>query len=411
MKDFFLKKEAASRIFIIFIFAFSILNFRYAYSSLKEIMFEEIHQSSEISIANINSIIRNIEHGIDEHIFGKVNFIEAFGYLQLLMDKKEQSNFEIVKDEEGLLHFTYFADRPREVQNLVDRVNIFKESLTDENINFLYVLTPDKYIVGQTEFAIGLPYNFENETADEFLRLLNENEIDTVDLRENILKSGMSYSDIFFKTDHHWTIESSFWAFGELVNALNENYDMEIDAEGFYTDINNYNVVTYPKSYVGSLGRQTGKYYSGVDDFSIIFPKFSTDFEFSIGFNSLEENQFSGLFEDVFISSYILHRATDPYDVETDKYFSYLLGNQGIAHIKNTRNPDGLKLAIVKDSMIVPVISFLATVSSDIYFIDPRYFSDDIAEFINNLEYLDFVMLSFYPQNITEQFLPFQTSQ
>ena len=32
-------------------------------------------------------------------------------------------------------------------------------------------------------------------------------------------------------------------------------------------------------SYLGSLGRKVGKYYAGLDDFALIYPKFKTSFD------------------------------------------------------------------------------------------------------------------------------------
>ena len=407
VREFFEKKEITCIVFVIIMFTFSILNFSRAYEPLKNVIEEEQFKAGSITLPNISLLINSLESEINKTIFHRFGFVEAFGYLQLLMGKHEQSNFETVKDTNGLLHFTYFADSPRNIKSLAASVNNLKRDIVGQDTELLYFMTPSKYIVGQTEFPTGMPYSFENETADEFLQILDENGVGTIDLRERILANGMLYDEVFFKSDHHWKIESSFWAFTELVDGLNKKYDVGIDEEGFYTNIDNYNLITYPNSYIGSMGRQTGKYYSGVDDFTIMYPKFRTNFEFSIGFDSLEENQFSGLFEDVFISSYILNRVSDPYNAQTDKYFSYLMGNQSIAHIKNLNNPEGLKVVFIKDSMVVPVISFFANVCSEIHFVDPRYYSGDIAEFINSLEGIDFVILSFYPQNMTQQFFPF----
>ena len=396
MRDFFLKKAIAALILTFFIFVFSFLNFRQTDVALKEIVL----QNSVYSVSDIHSLIRDVEAQMNANILGRFHFVEAFGYLHLLMNKNEISNFQIIKDREGYLHFASFSNQQKEVGHLAERVNAFKAAIQNKDAKFLYLLTPDRYIVGQTKFDRGLPVHFENETADELLRLLDMREIENIDLRASILEKNMFYTDIFFQTSPYWTIEGSFWAFTELVDILNQRYNMNIDEQGIFTDIDNYNVITYPNSYVGILGSQIGKYYSGVDNFSIIFPKFLTDFDFSTKLNSSGEEKFSGSFEDVLISSYNLRSSSDPYNPYTDKYFSYLFESEGISHIKNNKNTDGMKLVVIKDSMLTPVVSFLSTVSSEIYFVDLQNFDDDILEFINDLDDLDFVILSSCTQNI-----------
>ena len=60
----------------------------------------------------------------------------------------------------------------------------------------------------------------------------------------------------------------------------------------------------------------------------------------------------------------------------------------------------------IKDSYTVPLAAFLSTAVSDVYMIDPRSYDGDITEYINNTE-LDVVIVSFYPQNLTEEFFKF----
>ena len=42
-------------------------------------------------------------------------------------------------------------------------------------------------------------YNFSNKNADEFLAKIKENDVDTLDLRELIIKENLNRNEMFYK--------------------------------------------------------------------------------------------------------------------------------------------------------------------------------------------------------------------
>ncbi|OXM82416.1 DHHW family protein [Paenibacillus rigui] len=400
MKRHIFKKMIAAVLFIVFLFAFSIQNVRLSYQPLKEAW-----QSSDFHFASLKETISKLDHTMNETVYEKFKFIEAYGFVQAVMDKNEESNFEVVKDTEGQLHYTYFTNKPNPTSELTERVSNLRSQITNQHVKLSYMLTPDKYIRGYTQFPLGIPYNYSNETADQFLSELKQIGVDTIDLREGLRESGIPTQDLFFKTDHHWKIETAFWGFGQLVKHLNQIDGNKLDPTGFYTNIDNYNKIEYKNAYIGSMGRKTGKYYTGADDFTLIYPKFKTDYEFMFKSNQLG-GTLNGRFEEALLTTYPLRMDGNDYGLTGDKYFTYLYGNQAFVHIQNKDKKDGPKMLFIKDSLAVPLISFLSTVCSDIYLLDPRYYKEDMAAFINQTE-LDHVIISFSPQNLVTEFFPF----
>lgn len=400
IKRMFLKKFITSIFFLVFLLVFSFQNFKVEYKPLLESL-----KKQKLNYSNISETIKSIENTMNENVYQKYKFINVYGYLQQLMDKHEESNFEVVKDNDGLLHYTFFANKPNSVDEIVSRVRAFNDGLKDENKKFIYLMTPDKYIRGYTKFETGIPYNYANETADNFLEELSKNKVDTIDLRKNLDESDIPYNELFFKTDHHWKIQTVFLAFGELVNKLNTDYNINLDSDKFYTNKENYNFITYEECYVGSMGRKTGTLYGGVDDFTLVYPKFKTSYSF-YSKNGEQEVNGEGRFEEALLSTSPFRTENITYALEADKYFSYLHGNLGLVHVHNKNNENGPKVLFIKDSLAVPLATFLSTVCSDVYLIDPRYYKEDIPKFANETD-LDFIFMSFYPQNLTEEFFPF----
>lgn len=400
MERLFFKKFITAVIFIVILLVLSIFNFKVTYKPILNTISTQIKSSSSIS-----STISAIEGTMEDNTFGKYKFIEAYGYMQKLMYKNEESNFEVVSDKEGSMHYTFFAQQPNPVYNLSKRTEALKNGLKDKNTKFIYMMPPDKYVKGYTELPYGIPYDYANETADVFLNLLNENNVDTIDLRKNLTKSGIPENKLFFNTDHHWTTQTAFWEFGQVVNTLKTKYGVKIDEDGFYTNKNNYNFITYKNATVGSMGRKTGITYSGVDDFTLIYPKFPTNYNFYCKTGS-QEFSLNGRFEEALltVSPFTTNQGT--YSLDADKYSSYLFGNRGIVHITNKNNPNGPKILFVKDSYTVPLAAFLSTVCSDVYLVDPRYYTGSIPDYINSVK-TDFVFVSFYPQDLTPDFFKF----
>ncbi len=404
MRRFFTKKMITGVLLITILFSFFFLNLKKSYASLEEII-KKYQWNSEMSLDTMNRFINEVDTSVNDQVFEEYTFVEAYGFMQLLMGKNEVNNFEIVKDKQGNLHYTYFANGGNDTTVLAERMVRLQKAADEKGARLMYLETPDKFIRGYTEFSTGIPYNYANETADAFLDKLKSHEIKVMDYRELIEEDGLDKSRLFYKTDHHWTIETTFWAFTKLVEELEDWGDITFPNKDLYTNIDNYNQITYREAHLGSMGRKLGKLYSGADDFTFIFPKFDTSFYF-FAQNGEEQIRTDGRFEDSLTFKGLLSADNDVYQAEYDKYFTYLDGNPGFVEIHNFNETDGCKVLFIKDSMVVPMAAFLSTGCSKVYLVDPRYYGGDIEELVDDLD-LDFIFVSFTPQNLTDEFFKF----
>ncbi len=397
MKKYYQTKIVTALIIGVLWFSYSILS---------------LFTNSEALIAatqgELTTIFSRISAIIDDSVPFKMLWIESYGFMQKLLFKEEENNFEVIQDTEGKLHYAFFADEANDVNSIVRSVNILNWKLGPSKADLVVLMPPDKVIEGYTQFSEGLPYSYSNETADNFLFKIEESGISTFDFRDQISSSQLDKSKLFFSTDHHWTVESGFWAFAELVSYL-EDRGYQLDPEKYYTDSNNYNFITYPESYIGSMGRKTGVLYGGVDDFTLIYPKYKTNYTYtaiSPGVNI----ETTGRFEDALLNGYAFNLKDYDSIMNADKYFAYLYGNQAFVSIVNQDKPDGIRVLMIKDSMSVPMASFLSTVVKEIVLIDPRYYKEDIAQYAHE-EKFDLVLVSIYPPNLTEEFFEFNMNK
>lgn len=396
MKKLLWKKRITTVIFLVFLFLFSIVNAR------KEVpLLVEKVETFDFAQFGIKNLISQIDTTINENVAGRYGFIDAYGYLQKVMDKHEESNFEVVKDTEGKLHYTYFTDKAGDTSEITRRIHNYAEQIEGKS-KLIVVLPPEKYIKGHTQFPKGIPYSMTNETADVYVNQLKEYEIPCLDLREGLKDSGLDMSKVFFNTDHHWRIETAFWAASEFCEWMNETCGEQMDEEGFYSDLANYNQITYKNIFLGSMGRKTGRYYTGADDFTLIYPAFSTNYRLT---NTIDESLvYEGRFEEALLATPVIRESAKPF--ETDIYMTYLYGNPAFSHIENLDNEDGLNMCLIKDSFAVPFAAFTSLRCHTVDLIDPRFYDGDYVEAIENGDY-DYVIVMISPQDLVEEFFPF----
>ena len=401
MKELISKKRITAFLFLLLIFGYGILNAKKELPLLKDAVvsgWEEKQKPAEL--------IASIDSTINENVAYRYPFIDGYGLIQKLLDKNEENNFEVVKDTQGKLHYTYFTEETNDTAPFAERMVNLKNSISDKNCKLLYLMPPDKYIPGYTKYARGIPYNMANETADQFLNQLSDAGIDFIDFRDYMadgVKNGeISYENAFFTTDHHWKIETAFWATNVFFRQLQERYQENILEEAYYEELDNYNVLTYKNCFLGSQGRKAGRYYTTADDFTLIYPKFKTNYQLESSI--MDDMTLTGRFEEALLATPVLRQTATPYD--TDLYMAYMYGNQAYAHIENKENPDGPDICIIKDSFAVPFSAFASLRCHNVYMIDPRYYKESIEDFINEHE-LDYTLVMFSPEDLAEEFFTF----
>lgn len=322
--------------------------------------------------AFVKGMISGLDAGVSNHVYGEENFINLYGLSEKVFGRKyikdaSEPAYSVAKDNNGQLQFmTYQIDNSAEVEGIV-KVN---EAQAERGAHYLYVQAPLKVQAGFTSLPPSVE-DYSTPNTDKFLGLLEQNKIDVLDLRQGILEDGLDQSTLFYNTDHHWRTETAFWGVQKTVAYLKENYGMDLDPEGIYTNPESYKKVFYEKNFLGSQGRRVGKFYGGLDDYTLMLPTYETDYEVTIH----KTNNMSvaeGSFEEAIVK-YNLLRAKS---VFTNRYAAYFGADFPEVVIKNKKVNNDLKVMIVKDSFALPYSAFLSTMVAETHMIDLRYYTD-----------------------------------
>ncbi|MDS0525430.1 DHHW family protein [Clostridium sp. SHJSY1] len=404
MKRYLNRHSIFAVLFIVMLFTFAIKNINQEYPILSQTLqgFKNFKDTE-----NLKATIKDVDKTINDQLLWKKQFMEGYGYIQVLIGKNEFNNFDYVKDNNGFLNYaSLYDEKDPLIGEYAKRIVRLKNSVEKKGTKVIFISPPSKSIAQTSENSEELNIKDHNLLQNEFLLDLHNNEVDYLDLRKPLLNSNIPKEELFFKTDHHWTSQSAFVSFSAIVEKMKSLYGVDLDPNKFYTNLDNYNQRTYKNNLLGSQGRDTGINYSGLDDFTLIWPKFPTNFTYDSTDNYGEKVHKEGSFEQSLLKSEALYHESDIYEVSS--YESYIDGIRAFNKIVNLNNPKGPKILMIRDSFSNPVESFLAPVCSEIHAIWPlaKEGKVDVEEYLKDNKF-DYVFVMLYPGNINESGINF----
>lgn len=300
---------------------------------------------------------------------GIIEFNTAF---QMLLGKnviEDVADNKIVRLKNKML--TFVCD-PADVTPSVDGILNIKNVCDENGIQLLYVQAPQKISKFDSQLPAGVQ-DYGNEIADDFLSQI-DGTVPYIDLRQTIYDAGINQYDLFFKTDHHWTPEGAFWCWGQVAQTLKSDYGLVFDDS--ICEADSYTWQTYPKWFLGSEGKRVGTIYGGIDDFTVITPKFETDFDFYVPSKGIERH---GCFADTLMNK-AMYETKDYYNA--NPYEAYIGGDFALNRIVNKVAPNHKKVLLIRDSFACAFTPFLALSCEQVETIDKRAFQGTIADYI-----------------------------
>ncbi|MHB9293970.1 hypothetical protein Holit_03089 [Hollandina sp. SP2] len=255
-------------------------------------------------------------------------------------------------------------------------------------IDFLYLQCPHKIAPGDPISGAG---DFSNQNADDLLYALSVKSVPYLDLRKHIQEEGLDHHALFYKTDHHWKAETGLWASGILMDHLNRNYGFGFDLDR--ANPQGYRHALYRNWFLGSLGKKVTLIQTQAEDFTLITPRFDTDFSLTIPQLNLDTR---GNF-DIFINHFMID-IKDYYTL--NPYGAYMYGDGQVIMVHNFLAPGGKKILLIKDSFANVVSPFLSTGAADLHILDLRHFNGSIRSYIEKNK-PDMVMVLYNPSAIS----------
>jgi hypothetical protein len=282
----------------------------------------------------------------------------------------------IIKTDSNSLIFPIEKVYSSDMKEVISAIKELEIESEENGAKFLYCVAPNK------EMYQRAPENIENYSKENyilFLSEISEANIPVLDFSEELNKHQKEF-ELFYRTDHHWTVRSGFIATNALLNELNQRYGFMYDVQK--TDINNYDITCYQNWFLGSQGKKVGYGFTMMaDDFELITPRFYS--------NLIEEQPFKdqlryGDFTDTVIYSQNLKK--DYYHIDT--YVTYSGGDYRLQIVRNLMNPGGKKVLLIRDSFACVVAPFFALQTGELHICDVRKSNAYVGEKLNMKEYI-----------------------
>lgn len=258
-----------------------------------------------------------------------------------------------------------------------------KDFLDRRGIQLLYVNAPTKYLddrIFMDEFGLSC---YSNQNADLFLQRIGDTGIANLDLRRLVEEDGKNIYDMFYRTDHHWTVDSGLWAAEKVSEALNEDLGYQIDLSLY--DRERYQETLYEKCWLGEQGRKVAQAYVGLDDFLRLEPLFDTDLTLVTAAGAEVDGDFS-----VFVDQGSYQFDGDVYHAPS-MHYSYIRSGINQSKVMNRKVSDG-KILLLADSYSQVVVPFLSLGVSEVDTLVLRGYDGSLREFIDAGDY-DTVMI------------------
>lgn len=322
-------------------------------------------------------------------------YINIYGYMSRAMGQR-WVNSRALLDNGNIADVTgnlSSANRKKTVASILQLYNAQKE----RGKYYLLVVAPDKV----SKFNPGLPVGVTdsyNKNWDTIIADVTAEGVPVLDLRDLAEQEGLDYASLHFKTDHHWNNETGFWAYTKIIERLKA--DIGINVDSLYTDKNSFDMKTYSDWFLGSDGKRVGSTYVGVDDFTIIYPKFETAMTIKIASAKVDK---TGNFYDVAYN----HDANLKDYFNRNPYGADGWGDRDYITYRSESAPIDMKIMTNGDSYTNCSLTLLPLVFKTYDELDMRHYKGDFAKY-----YADYApdivitLASGFGDNVTYDYFP-----
>ena len=247
--------------------------------------------------------------------------------------------------------------------DFVNSLDRFHRFLQARGIPFLFVLAPYKEPTSETLLPTGVT-DMTNAIADRTLGMLAERNVPYLDLRETMSRTKEQVEKYFYRTDHHWNADGSFFAYQQIMEAIQSLFP---DTKMTYADSSLWEEFILPNWWLGAQGKRVGPYFAGTEDLDYYLPAFETHMtRYSIGVWAVK-----GTFRDANIREWYLEYSDY---MKLNHYFRYLGGGYPLTLHRNAKAENQLNLLMIGDSFKHPVEAFLSTEFTSLDVLDPRQY-------------------------------------
>ncbi len=352
-------KFLPSLVFIVFIFAMTILFFALP---KKEYSSSEKRYLADFPTLTVDTFFsgdfgEDFETYLSDHTAFRNFWVGFNSYYNLALGNPLSNG--IYRCDDG-----YLINDPPETDRLATNIDVIAEFAQSSKLDTTMILAPSTgYVVNDVLPNKHIIYH-DDELFNKTAQTLSNSNISFVDIREDFKSAYQNGTQVYYKTDHHWTADGAYLAYCALADEL-----------GFTPNSKeSYNITSHLDFY-GTTYSSSGFWFTKPDNIEVWKSNNLKDGDITV---SITDNGETKTHDSLFF----LENLSDD-----DKYPVYLDGNHPYTLIKNNAIKNGEKLLVIKDSFAHSLVPFLAEHYSEIVMIDMRYYKQSVSELIDSSDF------------------------
>lgn len=332
------------------------------------------------------SLGSKLETDIASSFFRKLSFIDLNGAMRTVLGQREMNG--IYKLNNGKLVMPSGRTSDEALAITADKLLAFRDYLAASGTQLLYVALP----YDDSNYDPQIPAGFEdydNDNHNRFLPMLRDRGIDTIDLREEMHRDGIDHFDMIYMTDTHWNTQAGLYAYNKIADYMTEKTGCIIDERIGKEE--NYTVTVYEDHHLGYYGQRTGRFFGGIDDFTLYEPNFPTLVQRIMGEGITEP----GSLQAVFLDKTPLQKK----DYSSRYTYDIVLGGMPISgnRFLNHMSENETRILVISHSFYKAVSPFLITAFKDVQYAHYSEVEHTITHANMEANHYDAVILMYDP--------------
>lgn len=353
-------------LFCLVIFGMAGLHFLTEDKSFSESENRVLSQMPKLSISAIvdGSFMKDFETYLTDQFPFRDGVISMKTVADRLLGKNEENGVYIGK--EGFLFDSQTPFDGKHIVEIGKAVTKFTKKYSDYKTAF--ILAPNSTYV----YSDYLPKYLEMTDQRVIIRSVHnhiENDSILWPAAAKMLKENADKTQLYYKTDHHWTTRGAYMLFKEVCLSWGlEKTEKDIDKKFEFHKVST--------TFEGTLASTSGV-HDAKDEIEICLPK-KSEGTYVANFESSGEKTASLFFPD---------------KLQQKNHYEVFMGGNFDKVIIDTVSPSGRSLLLIKDSYANCMIPMLTPYFSKIVVIDPRYLTDSLESIIKENDFSHLMFL------------------
>ena len=333
----------------------------------KEFSEKEKRYLESVPEINLDDIISGqfadqAENAAADHLPGRDFLLELNAYADMTLNL--QATKDIYVGHSGRLYERPYEYDEESADRNMQAINNFAREV-DQEVSLMIVPSAGFFM---HDDIVGLADPYEDDNIIPTLYGMADPSLRLISVLDEFMNNA-NQSELYYKTDHHWTSEGAYTASCKFLTSLGKT--ALLPEQYNISEISNFRGTTYSRSCFWNTPAESLQLWDDGNTYTVTF--------------SDKDGSYEGLFFDEHLD-------------EMDKYPVWLDGNHPLVRIENNSADANGTLLVIKDSFANCFAGFTAQAYKTVILVDLRYYKLSVSDLCAS-ENVDDILIMYYIGN------------